>query len=66
MKFDPNARNRLDRVDRRKSNRIEVVEELPNRAERGDIVHMRRFNLCLSTGKMGKFVCRSAGTHRAI
>ena len=40
MKFDPNARNRLDRTDRRKDNRIEEIEVLPSRAERGDIVHM--------------------------
>ena len=41
MKFDPNERHRLDRVDRRKSNRIEEVDQLPSRAERGDTVYMQ-------------------------
>ena len=40
MKHDPNARNRLGRVDRRKGNRVEEVDALPIRAEHGDMVHI--------------------------
>ncbi len=51
MKHDPNARNQLDRVDRRKGNRIDEVDALPDRAERGDIVHMEGSTYVYLRGK---------------
>ena len=51
MKYDPNARNRLDRVDHRKSNRIIEVEALPSRAERGDLVYMHGSTYVYLRGK---------------
>ena len=51
MKFDPNARNRLDRVDHQKSNRIVEVEALPSRAERGDLVYMHGSTYVYLRGK---------------
>lgn len=40
MKYDPNARQRLDRVDRQKGNRTRPVDVLPDRAEHGDRVYL--------------------------
>ena len=51
MKYDPNARNQLDRVDRQKSNRIDEVSELPARAQRGDIVLMKGSTYVFIQGK---------------
>ena len=38
MKYDPNARNRLDRVNRGKQNRFRKVSKLPDIAEYGEAV----------------------------
>ncbi len=38
MKYDPNARNRLDRVNRSKQNRLRKVSKLPDTAEYGEAV----------------------------
>ena len=51
MKYDPNTRNQLDRVDRQKSNRVDEVGALPARAQRGDVVLMKGTTYVFLQGK---------------
>ena len=58
MKYDPNARNRLDRVNREKQNRIRKVSKLPDTAEYGEAV---AFEGCLWIYFDGKWEKYGAG-----